>query len=94
MPTLFDTYKEACNFPGKLDTPAVETALQKYLSALGIKREIRQLKAGWNLDCEPALKKSVMAILRDFEKRSGRNISAALAALATLATRDASDASD
>ena len=62
---LFDAYVEACNYPGKLDESAVESSLQEYLSALGVKRDIVHLRQGWTLEQNPSLSRTVNAILDD-----------------------------
>jgi hypothetical protein len=92
---LFDAYVEACNYPGKLDETAVESALQQYLSALGVKRDVVRLRQGWTLDENPPLARTINEILDDFQKRTGykpnskKSSLAALAALDALAARDA-----
>ena len=84
---LFDAYVEACNYPGKLDESAVESSLQEYLSALGVKRDIVHLRQGWTLEQNPSLSRTVNAILDDFQKRTGYQP-------VRLAARDALDARD
>ena len=83
--TILDAYKEACNYPGKLDEAAVEHHLRRYLDALGVTREVRMIRQGWSLESEPALGRYVGSILRDFASRAGRPI---------LDARDARDALD
>jgi len=92
--SLLDQYKEACNFPGKLDVAAVEKSLAAYCSALGVRREIVRLPRGWSLEKYPPLSKMIHEVLTDFEKRSGRKPSAALDALDARAAHAASDAHD
>jgi hypothetical protein len=94
---LFDAYVEACNYPGKLDEPAVESALQQYLAALGVKRDVVHLRQGWTLQGNPPLAKVINEILDDFQRRTGykpvlRDAQAALAALDARAAQDALDA--
>jgi hypothetical protein len=56
-------FTEACNYPGVIDEAAVDAQLRRYLQALGIKRDVRQLQRGWKLENEPALKKYVDEVL-------------------------------
>ena len=51
--TDLERYTEACNYPGRIDPPEIERQLSAYLDALGVKRNIRQLKSGWHLGDEP-----------------------------------------
>jgi hypothetical protein len=62
-------YIEACTYPGRLDPAAVDAALARYLAALGVTRNVRQLKAGWSLAGEPALKKNIRAIISKMPAR-------------------------
>src|SRR5580658_9745205 len=97
MTSLLDQYKEACNFPGRLDEVAVQRHLAEYCSALGVNRKIRRLPSNWMLSGEPDLARNIDLILEDFAKRSPKKKSAARdasAARAALAASDASDASD
>ena len=90
-------FTEACNYPGLLDEARVEQELERYLRALGVKRKIVRLCAGWTLPENPPLMKYVGDVLADFAKRSPQNWLAALAALDALdalAARDARDARD
>ncbi len=94
-PTLLDQYKEACNYPGRLDPEAVHAHLTEYVRALGVKRQIVQLKVGWNIHTEPELRRHVEKIHDDFDRRTGRvRLVRARAASAARDTRAASDASD
>ena len=61
--SLFTQYVEACNYPGVLDVPAIQNALQKYLSALKIKRKVIQLERGWKLQELPDLVTTIQVIL-------------------------------
>jgi hypothetical protein len=90
---LFDAYVEACNYPGKLDESAVESSLQEYLSALGVKREVVHLRQGWTLEQNHPLSRAINEILDDFQKRTGYK-PRSQAARDARAASDASDASD
>lgn len=72
----FDAFVAACDFPGVLDQSAVEHSLSRYLAAIGEKREIVRLPAGWRLADFPTLDTYVDEVLKEFDAR------AALAALA------------
>ena len=81
---VLDRYKEACNFPGPVDTRAIEKSLAAYCNALGVKRNIVKIERGWDLSTYPELITTMYEVLADFEKRTGRKPMA----------RDASDALD
>src|SRR6185437_13251832 len=106
--SLLDRYKDACNYPGRLDEAAVETSLKEYLAALGIKREVRRITRPW---CRvPGLTELVAELAADVRARiggrqnknahdalaasAGRDARAARDALDARAARDASDALD
>ena len=82
----YERYVKACDYPGVLDEKAVERHLAEYLRALGIERQIVQLKSGWSLDDHPPLQLYVRAVLAEFLKRDAR---VALDALGAQAARDA-----
>jgi hypothetical protein len=95
-----ERYAKACEYPGALDAKAVEGYLAEYLKALGVKREIQRLPAGWSLEKFPPLKKFVESVIAEFTKRSPKDALAARAAQAAqdaraaLAARAAQDALD
>lgn len=73
MNAFIENFTTACDYPGKLDPAAVETALAEYLKALGITRKIVRLEKGWTLSDHFALKKQVDEILEEIkcaEKRT------------------------
>ena len=51
LPT--DRFAAACVYPGKLDEQAVERELAAFLQALGMRRRIVRLRAGWRLQDDP-----------------------------------------
>ena len=81
----FDRYVAACDYPGVIDPPAVTAALARYLSALGVTRQIRQLPVNWDLATEAPLRRSIDLILDDFSKRTGRPQAAGDAGAARVA---------
>jgi len=91
---LFDAYVEACNYPGKLDESAVESSLQQYLSALGVKRDVVRLKQGWTLEEHAPLDRTINEILDDFQKRTGYKPNSKKSSRAALDARAARDARD
>lgn len=66
-----DRYTEACNYPGRLDSEAVERHLLAYCKALGVERRVVQLKRGWTLDEYPELNRTIDEVLADFANRVG-----------------------
>src|SRR6185312_5083424 len=88
---LLDRYKEACNYPGRLDEAAVDGSLKEYLAALGIKREVMRITRPW---CRvPGLTELVAELAADVRARSGGRHHGN-AALDAIAARDALDALD
>jgi hypothetical protein len=74
-----DDYKLACDcYPGSLDENAVDGSLKRYLSALGVDRDVRRLRRGWTLDDEPAIERLALELAKEIG--------------AALAARDARDA--
>ena len=67
-PTDLDRFKAACVYPGRLDEQAVERELAAFLRALGINRQIVRLRAGWQLDDHPALRRNVQWIAEEWVK--------------------------
>lgn len=65
----FDRYVAACNYPGDLDEDAVERHLAEYITAIGTRREVRQLRRGWRLETEPALKNNIAQLIAESKKR-------------------------
>ena len=59
----YERYVEACNYPGTLDEAAVKDALTRYCAALGIKREIVRIEAGWRVEDYPDMALTVGEIL-------------------------------
>ena len=92
--TLLEQYTKACEFTGTVNEQRVEASLTAYCEALGVKRKIKRLRAGWSLETEPELKRSIDAILEDFAKRNALSVQAAQAARAALAARAARAARD
>ena len=86
-PATLEQYVDACNYPGVLNEAAVETALQEYLLALGVKKNVRRLPRGWTLDEHPAIARNV-----DFIIGQLRVASVAHVASDASVARDASDA--
>ena len=82
----FVRYVEACKYPGRLDVVVVEQSLKAYLNAIGAQRTVRRLPIGWDLATEEPLRHSVLMVLDDFAKRTGRD---AFDAFDVLVTRDA-----
>ena len=68
---LFKRYVAACDYPGTLDVSAVESALKRYLKALGIKRRVVRLKANWSLLEDAALERYVWQVIAELSKRAG-----------------------
>jgi len=88
---LLDRYKEACNYPGRLDEAAVDGSLKEYLAALGIKREVMRITRPW---CRvPGLTELVAELAADVRARSGGR-QHGNDALDAIAARDALDALD
>src|SRR6185437_12191582 len=88
---LLDRYKEACNYPGRLDEAAVDGSLKEYLAALGIKREVMRITRPW---CRvPGLTELVAELAADVRARSGGR-QHGNDALHAIAARDALDALD
>src|SRR5882672_8369753 len=96
MATDLDRFTEACNYPGTLNKKNVEENLRSYLDALGVKREIVHLEAGWRVEEHPPLEKAINAVLNDIVKRNPafKDARAALAAIDAIDARDARDAID
>lgn len=84
-------YVSACQYPGSINPATVEAELQKYLTALGIKRHVVQLKAGWTLDEHPPLRKGVEAVLANIKAKVGES-SVADGAISVPAAKEAQDA--
>jgi len=90
-----EQYKEACNYPGRLDQGEVEKNLRAYLKALGVKRTVRRLERGWKLDDHPAIERAARSVLDDFAKwRDALVALDARDARGALDARDAQDARD
>src|SRR5262245_36661623 len=68
LPT--DRFAAACVYPGKLDEQAVERELAAFLQALGMRRRIVRLRAGWRLQDEPPLNRDIEWILAERIKRN------------------------
>jgi len=102
MPTDAQRFAAACDYPGSLDAAGVERELDRYLKALGVKRDVRRLDADWSVFEEPSLLRSANWILDDCVKRNpsaraaldARDARAARAALDARDARDALDARD
>lgn len=75
---VLDRYIQNCTYPGTIDPNAVDAALRKYVSSLGVTRNVVQLDASWSLDRHPSLKSAIRKIADDTMRR--------------LAARDARDA--
>jgi hypothetical protein len=98
--SLLEEFKAACNYPGKLDEEAVNTALRRYCIALGVKRDVMRLRRGWRVEDIHALKCWALRIADDIKARRAASdasdasaASAASDASAASAARDARDAS-
>jgi hypothetical protein len=98
--TLLEQYTEACDYPGRLDVPAVEDALRRYVAALGIERQVVRIESMDDPSRYPSLDRTVGLILDDWRKRVGwtardaRDAMDAMAASDARAARDARDAMD
>ena len=92
---LLAEYAEACDYPGRLDEREVESQLALYLVALGVKREIVRLRAGWTLSDHPSLRRYIAAVIRRMYPAQDALVArAAQDAQAALAARDAEGARD
>ncbi len=92
----FDRYVEACNYPGRIDPPEVERHLRAYVAALGIQRDVVQIKRGWQLEELPDLDRTVREIaskVKGSASRAARAASAASEARAAIDARAARAAS-
>lgn len=85
-------YIAACDYPGIISDAQVERSLAEYLDALGIKREIRRLKRGWDLSTEIPLAEYIAAVLSVFSDRSSQSARSSQVALSALSVRDAQSA--
>jgi hypothetical protein len=54
-------YVAACDYPGKIDPPRIETALQGLVAAMGLSRAIVRVPRGWTLKTVPAIDRMVDA---------------------------------
>jgi len=68
--TDLDRFKAACAYPGKLDEQAVERELGAFLRALGMRRRIVRLRAGWRPQDDPRLNRDIERILAEGVKRN------------------------
>ena len=90
---VLDRYIQNCTYPGTIDPNAVDAALRKYVSSLGVTRNVVQLDASWSLDRHPSLKSAIRKIaddtMRRLAARDARDAQAARDALDAQAARDA-----
>lgn len=83
--SILDRFVHACDYPGALDVAAVESALQRYVDALGVKPRIQRLESGWDVRDHPSILRAVIEILGQAGiRRAARAALAALAARADL----------
>jgi hypothetical protein len=52
-------YVAACDYPGKIDPPRIETALQGLVAAMGLSRAIVRVPRDWTLKTVPAIGRMV-----------------------------------
>src|SRR6185369_6759641 len=84
----FESYTEACNYPGVINDAAVERALAAYCAALNVKRTIRRVTRPWWRDLD--LLTVVMQVADDVVQRdAARDARDALAARAVRGARGA-----
>jgi len=88
-----ERYKKACDYPSILNEDKVEEYLGQYLNSLGIKRHIKRIRKGWDIDDYPDIKKNVFEIL-DKIKKATQDARDAQDAQAAQDARDAWDAQD
>jgi hypothetical protein len=67
--TDLDRFRAACIYPGKLDEQAVERELARFLRALGMRRRVVRLRAGWHPQDDPPLDRNIEWILAKCVKR-------------------------
>ena len=93
---LLAEYTAACDYPGRLDVAAAESALSRWCAALGVKREVVRLGPDWVEQMPLPLWRNISLTLDDFARRSGSQSDhrAALDARAARAARDARAALD
>ena len=82
--TDLERFTAACDYPGLLDETAVTGHLTAYIAALGVKRNVVRLPAGWRVEDHPSLMCAVDWILDDWVKRNPEVRDAAREALAAL----------